>query len=64
MRAAFCLIGQKGIILVKKPTIRHLIAAKALALKSSAPKSRDKVRRELRALEVARQIKLEHRRAA
>lgn len=44
---------------MKKPTIRHLIAAKALALKSAAPKSRDKVRRELRALEVARQLRKE-----
>lgn len=48
---------------MKKPTMRALIAAKALALKSAAPKSRDKVRRELRALEVARQIKRESRAA-
>lgn len=48
---------------MKKPTIRTLIAAKALALKSAAPKSRDKVRRELRVLTVARQIKRESRAA-
>lgn len=49
---------------MKKPTIKVLIAAKAAALKSSPPKSRDKVRRELRVLEVAREIKKQCRRAA
>jgi hypothetical protein len=49
---------------MKKPNIRVLIKAKAAALRSAAPKSRDRIRRELRALEVARQIKRENRRAA
>lgn len=42
----------------------HLLKAKRLALAKADPKSRDKVRRQLRALEMARQIKREHRRAA
>lgn len=48
---------------MKKPTIRILIAAKALALKRAAPKSRDRIRRQLRALEVARQLRRESRAA-
>lgn len=48
---------------MKKPNIRILIAAKAAALKRAAPKSRDRIRRQLRALEVARQIKRENRAA-
>ena len=49
---------------MKKPPIRVLIKAKAAALRSASPKSRDRIRRQLRALEVAMQIKREHRRAA
>lgn len=49
---------------MRKPNIRVLIKAKAAALKSSNPKSRDRIRRELRALEIAQQIKREHRRKA
>lgn len=48
---------------MKRPTIRILIAAKAASLKRAAPKSRDRIRRQLRALEVARQIKRESRAA-
>lgn len=48
---------------MKKPSIRILIAAKLAALKSAKPKSRDRIRRELRALEVARQIKKESKAA-
>jgi len=43
--------------------MRVLIKAKIEALKASPPKSRDRLRRELRALEVARQIKRERRAA-
>ena len=49
---------------MKRPTIRILIKAKAAALRSAAPKSRDRLRRELRALEIARQIRKETKRAA
>lgn len=48
---------------MKRPTIRALIKAKSAALRSAAPKSRDRIRRELRALELARQIKRENRAA-
>lgn len=48
---------------MRKPSIRILIQAKIAALKSAKPKSRDRVRRELRALEVARQLKSECRTA-
>lgn len=48
---------------MKKPTIRVLIAAKAAALKRASPKSRDRLRRELRALEIAREIKRQCRAA-
>ena len=49
---------------MKKPTMRVLIAAKTAALRSSSPKSRDKIRRELRVLEVAMEIRKQCRRAA
>ena len=49
---------------MKKPPIRVLIKAKTAALRSANPKSRDRIRRELRALEIAQQIKRENRRAA
>jgi hypothetical protein len=48
---------------MKKPPIRVLIKAKAAALRSADPKSRDRIRRELRALEVAREIKKQCRAA-
>jgi hypothetical protein len=44
-------------------TLLRLLKAKRLALSKADPKSRDKVRRELRALEVARQLKLESKAA-
>lgn len=48
---------------MKRPTIRILIKAKAAALKASAPRSRDRLRRELRALEVVQQMRRERRAA-
>lgn len=48
---------------MSKKTLLCLLKAKRLALAKADPKSRDKVRRELRALEVARQIKRESRAA-
>jgi len=47
-----------------KPNLRTLLKAKRIALAKSSPKSRDRIRRQLRALEVARQIKKECRSAA
>jgi hypothetical protein len=45
-------------------TLLRLLKAKRLDLAKSSPKSRDRIRRQLRALEVARQIKSECRSAA
>lgn len=44
---------------MSKKTLLCLLKAKRLALAKANPKSRDKVRRELRALEVARQLRKE-----
>ena len=46
-----------------KPNLRLLLKAKRLALAKAAPKSRDRIRRQLRALEVARQLRKEARAA-
>jgi hypothetical protein len=48
---------------MRKPTIRKLIAAKTEALKRAKPKSRDRLRNELRALQIAQAIKRECRAA-
>jgi len=42
-----------------KPNLRLLLKAKRLALAKASPKSRDRIRRQLRALEVARQLRKE-----
>lgn len=47
-----------------KPRLKTLIDRQKQVLKASPPKSRDKVRRRLRALEVAQQIRREIRSAA
>jgi hypothetical protein len=46
-----------------KPNLRPLLKAKRLALAKASPKSRDRIRRQLRALEVARQLKRKSRAA-
>lgn len=47
-----------------RPRLKALIDRQRQALKASPPKSRDRVRRRLRALEIAQQIQREIRRAA
>ena len=44
-----------------KPNLKSLLKAKRIALAKADPKSRDRIRQRVKALEVARQIKSECR---